>query len=99
MLSEAKSLKTMQRSSGSSPLRLGGYRDGQMGGSTGYPAASQGLYSLKLKPRGTSGPNPLRLDDSRDSQTGSWTGCLVAEDKQMRVGSQEISSKTGRLTT
>ncbi len=26
--------------------------DGQVGGWTGYPAAAQGLYFLKIKPRG-----------------------------------------------
>jgi hypothetical protein len=54
LLSEAKSLKTTQvKSSGSSPLRLDGSRDGWAGSWNGYLAATLGLYSLKLKPRGT----------------------------------------------
>jgi hypothetical protein len=54
LLSEAKSLKTTQvKSSGSSPLRFDGSRDGRARSWNGYLAATLGLYSLKLKPRGT----------------------------------------------
>ncbi len=89
MFSEAKSLKTTQvRSLGSSPLRLDGSNDGQAGGWTGCPVAAQGLYSLKLKPRGLLRSSPLRSDGSNDKQTGGWTSCLVAKDAQMRVGKQ-----------
>jgi hypothetical protein len=50
LLSEAKSLKTTQvRSLGSSLLRLDGSHDGLAWGRTSYPAAAQGLYSLKAK--------------------------------------------------
>ncbi len=70
MLSEANSLKTTQRGpSGSSPFRSDGSGDGQALGWTGFPVAAQGLYSLKLMPRGVlSGLSPLRLDGFRDSQ-------------------------------
>ncbi len=76
---KAKSLKTTQVCpSWSSPLRLNGYCDCQAGGWAGHPVAAQGLYSLKLKPRGLSGSSPIKSDGSRDSQTGGWSSCLVA---------------------
>ncbi len=50
LLLEDKSLKTSQvRSSGSSPLRVDGSRDGQARGWTGCPVAAQGLYSLSYQ--------------------------------------------------
>ncbi len=53
MLSKAKSLKITQRkSTGLSQLRLEGPHDGQVGGWTSCHVAAQGMYSLKLKPRG-----------------------------------------------
>ncbi len=80
LLSEAKSLKTTQKSSsGSSSLRLDGSRDGQAGGLTGYLAAAQGLYILQLSQEELSGSRPLRSDGSHDSQTWGWTICLVAK--------------------
>ncbi len=76
-LSEARSLKPTQRgSSGSSPLRFDGSRDGQPWGWTSYVVAAQGLYSLELKPRGTIRLDPLRSDGYLDCQTGGWTSCL-----------------------
>jgi hypothetical protein len=61
LLLGAKSPKTIQvRSSGLSPLRFDGSHDGQAGGWTGYLVAAQGLYSLKLKPRGT-----IRLESTQ----------------------------------
>jgi hypothetical protein len=89
LLLEAKSIKTTQRgSSGLSPLRLDGSRDGQAGGWTGYPVAAQGLYSLKLQSSqgGQSDSSPLGSDGSHDSQAGGWTSCLMDKDAQMRVG-------------
>ncbi len=62
LCSEAKSLKTTQlRLSGSGPLSLDGSHDSQAWGWTGCPAVAQGLYSLKLKPRGT-----IRLKSTLD---------------------------------
>jgi hypothetical protein len=86
LLSEAKSPKTTQRGpSGSSPLRLDSSRNGQGWGWTSFPCA-QGLYSLKLKPRGT-----IRLE-STQIRWLSWlsdrgcTRCLVVTDTQVKVG-------------
>ncbi len=54
LLSEAKSLNTTQvRSSGLSPQRFDVFCDELAVGWAGYPVVAQGLYSLKLKPRGT----------------------------------------------
>ncbi len=67
LLSQAKSLKTTQaRSSSSNPLRLDCSCDGQAGGWTGQPVAAQGLYSLKLKTRGTT-VGTKRLEQCRQN--------------------------------
>jgi hypothetical protein len=88
LLLEAKRLKTIQRGSpGSSPLRLDGHCDGQAGGWTVYPVATQWLYYLKLKPRGI---YQARVHSDlmvlMIVRPGGWTSCLVAKDAQMRVG-------------
>jgi hypothetical protein len=69
-------------------LILDGSHDGHAEGWTGYPAATQGQYSLKQSQGELSGLSPLRSDGSSDSQTVGWTSCLVAKDAQMRVRKQ-----------
>jgi hypothetical protein len=64
-----------------------GSRDGQAGW-TSYSEATQELYSLKLKPRGTIRLKSAQTGGYHESQTGGWTSSLVAKDAKVRVRKQ-----------
>jgi hypothetical protein len=105
LLSEAKSLKTIQRgSSGSSLLRLDGSRDGQAGGWTSYPASAEGLYSLKLKPKGDyqaqvhSDQGMVLVIVRWEAGPAAWWLKSSNDNWKTTIGSKGTKPKIGRVT-